>query len=117
MEIINLHKKCNKTKTVAKTARKAPKSEYHLFLREQLDVMTGEDQKNYRSIVSRRWKEVKEDPARLSEYNDRVRQMQNEAEDSQNEKTPTVKQPQKVPKTPQFVDQTQMTWTMNKNLK
>ena len=35
--------------------------------------------------MSRRWKEVKEDPARLSEYNDMVRQMQNEAEDPQNE--------------------------------
>ena len=60
----------------------------------------------------RRWKEIKEDPARLSEYNDRARQMQNEAEepgdDSQNEKTradgPTAKQPKKVPKTPELVD-------------
>ena len=25
--------------------------------------MTGEDRKNYQSIVSRRWKETKEDPA------------------------------------------------------
>ena len=41
VEIISLHKRCNKTKTVAKTAQKAPKSGYHLFLREQLDVMTG----------------------------------------------------------------------------
>ena len=90
MEIINLHKKCNKRKAVAKTALKAPKIGYHFFLREQLDEMTGEDQKIYRSVVSRRWKEIKEDPARLSEYNDRVRKMQNEAEepsdDSQNEK-------------------------------
>ena len=39
MEIINLYKRCNKTKAVAK----APKSGYHLFLREQLDEMTGED--------------------------------------------------------------------------
>ena len=77
MEIINLHKRCNKTKIVPK----APKSRYHLFLREQLDEMTGEDRKNYRSIVSRRWKEIKEDPARLSEYNDRARQVQNEAEE------------------------------------
>ena len=60
----------------------------------------------------RRWKEIKEDPARLSEYNDSARQMQNEAEepgdDSQNEKTradgPTAKQPKKVPKTPELVD-------------
>ena len=42
--------------------------------------MTGEDRKNYRSIVSRRWKEIKEDIERLSAYNDRARQMNNEAE-------------------------------------
>ena len=56
MEIINLCKRCNKTDTkiVTKTAPKAPKSGYHLFLREQLDEMTGEDRKNYQSIVSRR---------------------------------------------------------------
>ena len=128
MEIINLHKRCNKTKAVAKAAPKTPKSEYHLFLREQLDEMMGEDQENYRSIVSRRWKEIKEDPAGLSEYNDRTRRKQNEVEgdDSQNEKTmvlkkaskttefvdavsddeqgPAAKQPKKVPKTPKFVD-------------
>ena len=51
METINLHKRCNKTKTVANTAPKTPKSRYQLFLREQLDEMTGEDQKNYGSIV------------------------------------------------------------------
>ena len=69
MEIINLHKRCNKTdtKAVAKTAPKAPKGGYHLFLREQLDEMTGEDCKNYWIIVSTRWKGIKEDPARLSE--------------------------------------------------
>ena len=117
MEIINLHKRCNKTdiKVVTKTAPKAPKSGYHLFLREQLDEMTGEDRKNYRSIVSRRWKEIKKkkkNPARLSAYNDRAKQMKNEAEepgdDSQNEKTvadrPAVRLPQKAPKTPKFVD-------------
>ena len=62
--------------------------------------------------MSRRWKEIKEDPARLSEHNDRARQMQNEAEESgdnsQNEKTmihrPTAKHLEKVPKTPEFVD-------------
>ena len=43
MEIINLQKRCKKTKAVAKTAPKAPKSRYHLFLKEQLDVMAGED--------------------------------------------------------------------------
>ena len=42
MEIINLYKKCNKTKAVAKTDQKPPKSRYHLFLWEQLDAMTGE---------------------------------------------------------------------------
>ena len=107
MEIINLHKKCNKTKTVVKTAPKAPKSGHHLFLRKQLDEMT-----NYRSIVSRGWKEIKKDPARLTEYHDRARQMQNEAEelgdDSQNKKTvadrPKAKHLEKVPKTPEFVD-------------
>ena len=30
--------------------------------------------------MSRSWKEIKEDPARLSAYNDRARQMKNEAE-------------------------------------
>ena len=52
--------------------------------------MMGEDWKNYQNIVSRMSKKIKEDPTRLSEYNDRARQMQNEAEklggDSQNEK-------------------------------
>ena len=114
MEIINLHKRCKKTdiKAVAKTAPKAPRSGYHLFLRKKLDEMTGEDRKNYRSIVSREWKEIKEDPARLSAYNDRTRQMKNEAEepgdDSQNEKTvvdrPLVRLAQKALKSPEFVD-------------
>ena len=105
MWIINLHRRCNKTKLVAMTAPKAPESGYHLFLREQLDAMTGEDRKNYWSILSRRWTEIKKDPARLSEYNDRAREMQNEAEDdSQNEKTSTTKHLKKVPKTPEFVD-------------
>ena len=108
MEIINLHKRCNKTdtKAVVKTAPKAPKSRYHLFLRKQLHEMTREDRKNRRS------KEIKEDPAKLFAYNDRVRQMKNEAEepgdDSQNEKTvadrPAVRLPQRAPKTPKFVD-------------
>ena len=47
-------------------ASKAPRSRYHLFLREQLDETIGEDGKNYHSIVSRRWKDIKEDTARLS---------------------------------------------------
>ena len=125
MEIINLHKRCNKTKVVAKTSQKAPKSGYDLFLREQPDVMTGEDRRTYRSIVSRKWKETKEDPARLSEYNDRARQMQNEktptskhppkiqkttefvdtdSDNTDNEQEPAAKQPQKAPKTPEYVD-------------
>ena len=81
MEIINLHKRCNKagakvekkrstkakagSNTGTKVASKAPRSGYHLFLREQLERITGEERKNYRSIVSRRWKEIKEDPARI----------------------------------------------------
>ena len=40
MEIINLHKRCDKTitatKTGAKAPPKAPRSGYHLFLRESL---------------------------------------------------------------------------------
>ena len=128
VEIISLRKRCNKTaakaetkrgavtkadsKTGAKAASKAPRSRYHLCLREQLEKMTGEDRRHHRSIVSGRWKEIKEDPARLSAYNDRARQMKNEGErlgnDSQHEKTvaerPAVKQPQKAPKTPEFVD-------------
>ena len=40
--------------------------------------MTGEDRKNYRSIVSKGWKENKEDHERLSAYNDMARQMKNE---------------------------------------
>ena len=43
MEIINLHKKCNKTRQVQRHPTKAPRSGYHFFLREQLDEMTGED--------------------------------------------------------------------------
>ena len=59
VEIINLHKRCNVTETKrgakakAKTEAKAPRSEYHLFLREQLEKMTGESRKNYCSIGSR----------------------------------------------------------------
>ena len=116
MEIINLDKRCKKAKVAAKTgtktALKAPRSGYHLFLREQLGKMTGEDRKNYCSIVSRRWKEIKEDPARLAAYNDRARQIKNEAEkpgdDSQHEKTVAegsgVRQPIKAPITPKFVN-------------
>ena len=41
--------------------------------------MTGEDGKNYRNIVSKRWKEIK-DPTKLSACNDSTRQMKKEAE-------------------------------------
>ena len=119
MKIINLHQRCNKTdtkaaaKTGAKAAPKAPRSGYHLFMRELLDEMTGEDRKSYRRIVLRRWKEIKEDPERLSAYNDMARQMKNEAEklgddSSVHKKTvaerPAVKQSQKESKTPELVD-------------
>ena len=91
--------------------------------------MTGEDGKNYRGIVSKRWKEIKEDPAKLSAYNDSTRQMKNEAEkptklgdDSsvssteqyekmmvarsvvKKKKKKIQRQSQKAPKTPEFVD-------------
>ena len=112
MEIINLHKRCNKKTPQPKKTSKALNSGYHLLLREQLDKMTGEDRKNYCSIVSKMWKEIKEDPARLSAYNDRVRQIKNEAEklgvDSQNEKAMAdrlaVRLPKKALKSPEFVD-------------
>ena len=32
------------------------------------------------AVLSRKWKEIKEDPARLSAYNDRARQIKNKAE-------------------------------------
>ena len=63
--------------------------------------------------MSRRWKEIKEDPVRLSACNDKAWQMKNEAENmgddsSVHEKTlaerSAVKQPQKTPKTAEFVD-------------
>ena len=84
--------------------------------------------------MSRRWNEIKEDPSRLSVYNDRARQMKNEAEkptklgdDSsvsrteQHEKTiaerATVKKKKKYRNSPQsLLLQTRMTQIMNKNL-
>ena len=76
VEIISQHKRCNKTETKkgakakartdskveskngakagANIASKDPRSRYHLFLREQLERMTGEDWKNYRSMRQRR---------------------------------------------------------------
>ena len=74
--------------------------------------MIGEDRKNYRGNMSRKWKIIKEDPERLSAYNDRARQMKNEAEepgdDSQNEKMVVdrlgVKNSKKALKSPEFVN-------------
>ena len=88
MEIINLRKRCNKTgaktetkrgakagsKTGAKAASKAPRSGYHLFLKQQLEKMTGEDRKNFHNIISGRWKKIKEGPVKLFTYNNRARQ-------------------------------------------
>ena len=85
--------------------------------------MTEEDGRNYHSIVPRRWKEIKEDPARVSACNDKARQMKNEAEKpakagddlsvgSMEQQTvterPVVKRihklTKKAPKSPEFVD-------------
>ena len=95
----------------------ALRSGYLLFLREQLEKMTGEDRKNYRSIVSRIWKKIKEDPARLFTYNNRARQMRDEAEKtakvgSMEPKAVTERsvvkriqrEAEKAPKSPEFVE-------------
>ena len=85
--------------------------------------MTGEKRRNYLSTVLRRWKEIKEDSARLSEYNDRARRMKNKAEkpaksgddhsgSSMEQQMvterfvvkKTQRQPQKASKSPEFVD-------------
>ena len=74
--------------------------------------------------MSRRCKEIKEDPERLSAYNDRARQIKNEAwewnDDSQNEKAvidgPEVNDPKKAPKSQSSLIRIQMTWMMNKNV-
>ena len=64
--------------------------------------MTGEDRKNYGSIVSRKWKEINEDPARLSAYKNTGRQMRDSNPLVQHEKTVTertaVKRIQRHPK-------------------
>ena len=96
VEIISLHKRCNKTATKAatkaatktstttgakagpKTCLKVPRSREHLFLREKVGKMTGEARKNYHRIVSRKWKRIKKDPARLIPYNNRAKQMSDE---------------------------------------
>ena len=85
--------------------------------------MTGDDRKNYRSIVSGRWEKIKEDPARLFSYNNRSRQMRDEAEKPTKSEddpsvgimheetvteTPVVKRtqrkPKKAPKSPEFAE-------------
>ena len=50
-----------------------------IFLREQLDKVTGEKLKNYNSIVLERWKRIKEGPASLNEYRNRAKQIRNNA--------------------------------------
>ena len=83
--------------------------------------MTGEDPKKLFSIVSRRWKEIKEVAGRLPAYNDRARQMRAE-KPTKSRDDPSVgsmhketitersvvkrtqKQPQKEPKSPEFVE-------------
>ena len=63
--------------------------------------------------MSRRWKEIKEDPTRLTAYNDRARQMKNETKKSGDDSSiheklvagrSAVKQPKKGPKTSGSVD-------------
>ena len=61
VEIINLHKRCNKTGEKVETKRgqkakagsKASRSGYHLFLTVQFENMTAQERRNYRSILSR----------------------------------------------------------------
>ena len=53
---------------------------YHIFLREQLGKMKEQDWENYCNIKSKKWKKIKEDPARLIAYNNRTKQMRDEAE-------------------------------------
>ena len=62
-------------KVGVKAIEKATRSKYLLFLREQLGKMTGKHQKSYFSIVSRKWKKIKEDPARLISYSNRAKKM------------------------------------------
>ena len=42
--------------------------------------MTEEDRRNYRSTVSRRWKEISEDPERLIKYDNRAKYTRDKAE-------------------------------------
>lgn len=76
MKIISLQKRGNKTsaKASANFNAKAPRKKYSLFLMEQLSKISGEDQENCCSIVSKRWNKIKEDPA----YNSRAKQIRDE---------------------------------------
>ena len=76
--------------------------------------MTGEYRKNYRSIVSRRWKEIQEDPARLSEYNDRARRCKMKIHKMK--KLPQQNTTKKYQKPLSLFIQTQTTRMMNKGL-
>ena len=44
-------------------------------MREQLGKMTGEDQENYGTMASGRWKKIQEDLVRLIAYNKKNNQM------------------------------------------
>ena len=74
--------------------------------------MTGENRKSYGSIVSRRRKEVNEDPARLSAYKDTGRQMRDNNPLVQHEKTVTERtavkriqrRPKKAPKISELIE-------------
>ena len=83
---------------------KTPRSGYHLFLREQFEKMTGVDRRNYCTILSRKWKAIKEDPARISAYNDGSRQIKDPSISSMEQQTMAERQLQKVPNSPEFVD-------------
>ena len=98
MKMISLLKRCDKTDAMAaakagtkrgakaatntggKAVAKATRSGCHLFLRDQLSNMTEEDQQNYRSILSWRWKKIKKDRARLFAYSNRACQIRDGAE-------------------------------------
>ena len=67
--------------------------------------MTVEDHthKKYCSIVSGRWKKIKEDPAKLIAYKNRAKQMKDEAE-KPTEVCMVTERPKKAPKSSEFVD-------------
>ena len=80
VKIISLQKRGNKisAKAGASFYAKAPRSKYSLFLTEQLGKISGEDQENFCSIVSKRLNKIKEDPARVIAYNSRAKQIRDE---------------------------------------